>query len=169
MQITIDLMDLLMTVLILAGVTLGVFLIIFLAHLIKTLKQFSHLAADLHDPLTQTAVQLPGMIQRVDGIAKDMSNLAKSANETVPEILKDAKTITGTARAGVEAVGSAAESVSSGVSSLFGSSGEQPGNFNAIIGIVGQIIQIVSQFAHWDKTRKQKSDTGFNRGKKRRR
>jgi uncharacterized protein YoxC len=168
MQVTVDLMDLFLTLLILVGVTAGVFLIISLVHLIKTLKHLSRLTNDLYDPMTQTAKQLPGLIQKVDGITTDVTVLAKSANETVPGILKDAKSITGIACAGVEAVGSAAESVSSGVSSLFGSTSEQPGSFNSIIGIVNQVLQIVNLFTHHDKSKQRKPGSKFDRSKKRR-
>jgi uncharacterized protein YoxC len=167
MQITVDLMELLLTLLILVGVTLGVFLIIFFARLIKTMKHISRLTADLYTPLTQTAEQLPDLIRKFDGVTKDVSDLAKSANETVPAILTDAKTITGAARAGVEAVGSAAESVSAGVSSLFGSADEQPGSFSTIIGVVSQVLQIINLFTHRDKPKQRKPFSGSCRSKKR--
>lgn len=110
MQITFNLIDLLLGLLVLVGVALGIFLIVFIARLIKTLT-----------PLAQ--------------IATELSVLTKSANETMPAILEDAKAITGTARAGVEAVGSAT------------------GN---IIGIVSQVLQIVGLFTHRDKAREHK-------------
>jgi len=169
MQITVDLMDLFLSLLILVGVTAGVFLIISLVHLIRTLKRVSRLVADLSDPVTQSAKQLPGLIQKADSMVGDASVIVKSANETVPSILSDAKTITGTARAGVEAVGSAAESVKSGVSSLFGSTSEPSGNLGSIIGMISQILQIVGLFTQRGKKKQPKASSVFGRGNKRRR
>lgn len=168
MQVTVDIMDLLLALLILVGVALGIFLIVLVAHLIRTLKNLAELTSDLHDPLTQSAGQLPDLIRKVDGITKDMSVVAKSANENIPEILTDARTITGTARAGVEAVGSAAESVTSGISSLFHPASEHTDNVSSIIGIVSQVIQIVSLFTNRDQTKRRKPFAGFGRHKKRR-
>lgn len=95
MQITFNLMDLLLSLLVLVGVALGIFLIVLVARLIKTLT-----------PIMQLATQA--------------SIMAKSANETVPAILDDARAITGTARAGVEAVGSATGSVIGIISKVLG-------------------------------------------------
>ncbi len=167
MQITVNLMDLLLALLIMAGITLVVSLIIFIIRLLQALKNLSHIVEDLHEPLTQTTDQLPALLRKVDSISTDVSAISKAANETVPAILSDVKTITGTARAGVEAVGSAAESVSSGVSSLFSSGREHSDNFSSIIGIVDQILQIVNLFTHHDKPKYRKPFYGRN--KKRRR
>ena len=169
MQITLDLMDLFLSLLILVGITAGIFLIISLVHLIRTLKRVSRLVSDISDPVTQSAKQLPGLIQKADGMAGEVSVLVKSANENVPEILTDARTITGAARSGVEAVGSAAQSVKSGVSSLFGSSGESAGNLGSIIGIISQIMQIVGWFTQRGKKKQAKASSVFGRGSRRRR
>jgi uncharacterized protein YoxC len=169
MLVTVDLLDLLLTLLILIGATLGVFLIVFLVRLIKTLKSVSRLTTDLYDPLKQTIGQLPGLLLKFDGISKDVAELTKSTNESVPVILADAKVIASSARAGVEAVGSAAESVGFGVSSLFGSDREQPGSLDAIIGIVSQILQIVGLFTNRGNPAPRKPGSRSARSKKRRR
>ena len=160
MQINVNLMDLLLTLLVLVGVTLGVFLVVLVFRLIQTLKHLSKLSTDLHDPLTQTAEQLPDLIRRIDSISVDVAVLAKSANENVPAILSDTKAITGTARTGVEAVGSAAEDISSGFTSVFGPA-QEPDNISSIISIVSQVLRIVNLFTNGGKTKQ--------RSKKRRR
>jgi hypothetical protein len=169
MQITVNLMDLLLALLILVGVTLGIFLIIFFVRLIQVLKNLSRITADLRGPLAETADQLPDLIRKIDGISKDVSDLTKSASDTVPGILSDAKTITGTARAGVEAVGSAAESITSGVSSFFHPKRESSGSAGTIVGLISQILQIVSLFTHREKSKRRKQGFRFGRGKKHRR
>jgi len=168
MQITVNLMDLLLALLILVGVVVGIFLVVFLVRLIKSLNHLSKLSTDLHDPLTQTANQLPDLIRKIDSISMDVSALTKSANETVSAILVDAKTITGTARAGVEAVGSAAENISSGFSSFFRPAQERPDNVSSIIGIVSEVLQIVSLFTGHEKTKYHKP-LNVHRKKRRRR
>jgi len=162
MLITLNLMDLLLALLIIIGAVLGIFLIICLSHLIKTLKNLSRLTADLHDPLTQTVEKLPDLLRNVESISK-------TANETVPAILTDVKTITGTARAGVEAVGSAAQSVTSGVSSLFETASDTSDGFQTVIGIVGQVLQIVSFFTHRGKPKNSSKARSSRRPKKHRR
>lgn len=168
MQITVNLMDLLLVLLILIGVALGIFLIVLVIRLIRTMKNLSRLSADLHDPLMQTADQLPALMRRIDSISMDVSALSKSANETVPEILSDARAITGTARAGVEAVGSVAENISSGVSSFFSPAQERPDNASAIIGIVSQVIQIVSLFTNRSQAKYRKPSGGRSKRRRRR-
>ncbi|MDD4096446.1 MAG: hypothetical protein PHP22_09425 [Oscillospiraceae bacterium] len=139
-------MDLLLILLILVGIALGVFLIILVVRTIRTVKHLSQLSIDLHDPLTQTAEQLPSLIRRMDSISTDVAVLTKSVNENVPAILLDTKAITGTARAGVEAVSSAAEDISSDLTSIFSPAQGRPDTISSIIGIVSQVFQIVGVF-----------------------
>ena len=157
MQITVNLIDLLLALLIMVGIALGIFLVVLIVRLIQTLKRLSQLSTDLHGPLTQTADQLPALIQRIDTVSTDVSVLVKSANENVPAILDNTKAITGTARTGVEAVGSAAEGISSGVTSFFSPSQDRSGSFSSIIEIVGQVFQIVGLFTHKGKSKRKKS------------
>lgn len=159
MQITVNLIDLLLALLILVGVVLGVFLVIFVIRLTKTLKHLTQLSTDLHDPLTQTADQLPALMHRIDAISIDVAVLAKAANESVPSILTDTRAITSTARAGVETVGSVAESLTSGVTSFFGPEHERPDNVSSIIGIISQVLQIVGLFTHGNKTTHQSTSS----------
>lgn len=161
MQITVNLMDLLLTLLILVGIALGVFLVVLVVRTIRTMKHLSQLSIDLHDPLTQTAEQLPDLIRRIDSISMDVAVLTKSANDSVPAILLDTKAITGTTRNGIEAVSSAAEDISSGFTSIFSRSQELPDTISSIIGIVSQMLQIVGLFTNNKKTK--------NRSKRRRR
>lgn len=165
MEVTFDLMDLLLALLVLVGITLGIFIIIFIARLSQTMKNISRLTADIHDPITKTTDQLPDLIKKVDGIAEDVNSITGSANETIPGMLGDAKTITGTARAGVEAVGNAASTVSSGVSSLFGTAKESAESVSSIIDVVGQVLGFVSIFTGRKKSSKSKKGA-FGRKKK---
>lgn len=153
MQITVNLMDLLLTLLILVGIALGVFLVVLVFRAIRTMKHLSQLSIDLHDPLTETAEQLPALIRRIDNISIDVAVLAQSANNSVPEILLDTKAITGTARAGIEAVSSAAEDISSGFTSIFSPAQERPDTIGSIIGIVSQVLQIVGLFTNNKKAK----------------
>jgi len=146
-------MDLLLTLLLLVGIALGVFLIVLVVRLIQTLKRLSRLSTDLYDPLTETAKQLPDLIRRIDSISMDVAVLTKSANENVPAILLDTVAITGTARAGVEAVGLAAEDISSGFTSIFSSAQDRPDTISSIIGIASQVMQIVGLFTGSKKTK----------------
>lgn len=168
MEITVDLMELLLALLVLVGIAFGIFLIVFIVRLTQTMKNISRLTADIHDPVTKTADQLPDLLKKVDGIAEDVNSITGSANETVPEILGDAKTITGTARAGVEAVGEAASSISSGVSSLFGKAKESADSISSVIEVIGQVLGVVSMFTGRKKSPKAKKGFTFGRKKKRR-
>lgn len=157
MQITVNLMDLLVILLILVGVALGIFLIVLVVRMLQTLKHFSRLTSDLHDPLTQTANQLPDLIRRIDSLSTEVAILTRSANENVPDILIDAKAITSTARAGVEIVSTAADDITSGVASFFSPEQERPDNVSSIIGIVNQVLQIVGLFTQSKKANNSKS------------
>ena len=151
MQITVNLIDLLLALLILVGVVLGVVLVVFVFRLIQTLKHLS---------------QLPALIRRIDSISLDVEVLTKSAHESVPTILLDTKAITSTARAGVEIVGSAAENITSGVTSFFSPDRERPDNVSSIIGIISQVLNIVGLFTN---SIKPKQPSTFSRRSKRRR
>ena len=146
---TVDLMQLLLALLIMVGVALGIFLIILLARLSGTLKRVSSLIDDIHEPVKTAAEQLPAVLSNVDAITKDVTVLTESINQTVPDILKDAQTMTGTAREGVEAVGHAAKSVGEGFSSFFrpAASSSHASHLGSIIDIVSQIAGVIGYFA----------------------
>jgi uncharacterized protein YoxC len=146
-------MQLLLALLILVGVALGVFLIILLARLIGTLKRVSSLIDDIHEPVKTAAEQLPAVLSNVDAITKDVTVLTESINQTVPDILKDAQTMTGTAREGVEAVGNAARSVGEGFKSIFrpAASSSHASHLGSIIDIVSQIAGVVGYFTERKK------------------
>ncbi len=164
MQITID-MQLLLTLLVLVGIALGIFLIIMLVRLIGTFKRISRLVDEVREPITSSIVQLPELIDRIDAITVDLASLTGSANESLPAIMKDAQAITGTARAGVEAIGGAAKSVGDGVSSFFNPEpSSTAGTLGSIVEVVSQIISVVSLFAGRRKTKSK-----FSNRKKRRR
>lgn len=147
MEITIDLMQLMLILLIIVGVATGIFLIILFARLIGTLKRASKLLDQIDAPLTSTLSQLPDLIKKVDGISDNVAVLTVSINESVPAIMKDAQAITSLARAGVEAVGGAAKSVGESVSSFFQpSESSQNNSLGAIINIIGQVVGVVSYF-----------------------
>jgi len=147
MEITIDLMQLMLILLIIVGVATGIFLIILFARLIGTLKRASKLLDQIDAPLTSTLSQLPDLIKKVDGISDNVAVLTVSINESVPAIMKDAQAITGLTRAGVEAVGGAAKSVGESISSFFQpSESSQNNSLGAIINIIGQVVGVVSYF-----------------------
>lgn len=166
MQITVNLMELLLALLILVGVALGVFLVVFVFRLIQTLKKVAQLSDAIQEPLSQTVGQLPAIMQRIDKISSDIETLTKVSNESVPSILNDTKAITATARAGVEMIGMTAENISTGFSSIIGPEREKPDNISSIIGIVSQILEIVGLFTHRDKA---KQTAPFHRSSRRRR
>ena len=164
MQITID-MQLLLTLLVLVGIALGIFLIIMLVRLIGTFKRISRLVDDVQGPITSSIEQLPELMDRLDAITVDLAVLTESASQSVPTILKDAQAITGTARSGVEAIGSAAKSVGDGVSSFFNPEPtSSAGTLGSIVEVVSQVISVVSLFAGRRKTKSK-----FSSRKKRRR
>lgn len=146
-EIQIPLSQLLYGLLIAIGAALGVVLIIMVIRLIGTLKRVSAMLDELQEPVNKTVAQLPDLIKRVDTIAKDVSVLTESANQTVPSVLEDVQTITGTARDGVVAVGNAARTVTSGVKSVFGrGSGRSHDSINNIVSIAGQIMSVINFF-----------------------
>lgn len=157
MEITIDLMQLLIVLLIIAGIAIGVFLVLMLIRLIGTLKRASKLLDQINDPLTKSMNQLPELIKKVDGISDNVVSLTASVNESLPSIIKDAKTITETTRDGVVAVGSAVKSVGNGVSSMF--QPEESSNtdtLGSILNIIGQVIGVVSYFTTEKKGNRKK-------------
>lgn len=140
-------MQLLLALLILVGVALGIFLIILFARLIGTIKRVSKLLDGINGPVTSTVEQLPDLIRKVDVISKDVTVLTESINQTVPAMLKDAQTITGTAREGVEAIGEAAKSVGEGFLSFFKPAAPAHTDYlGSLIDIVSQVFGVVSYF-----------------------
>jgi uncharacterized protein YoxC len=164
LQITID-MQLLLTLLVLVGIALGIFLIVVLVRLIGMFKRISRLVDDIHGPIASTVDQLPELMIKVDAITDDLVILTESANQSLPAILKDAQAITGSARAGVEAIGDAAKQVGDGVSSFFNPEPKSSaGTLGTIVEVVSQVISVISLFAG----RRNPKDK-YGRRKKRRR
>jgi hypothetical protein len=132
MQITIDLMQLLTALLVIAGIAVCVALFVALVRLIAMLK-------------------------RSEGLVKDATLVMASASKSVPPILKDAEAICSSTRSGVEAIGGAAQSVGEGVSSLFGSDEESAaGTVETVFGIVDRVLAIIGLFTGGRKKRHKK-------------
>lgn len=160
-------MDLLLGILAIVGIVFGIFLIILLARLGGAMKKISGLLDEIDDPVTRTVSQLPDLIKTVDGVTKDVSVLTESAKQTVPQVLDDVQTMTGTVRSGVEAVGGAARSVGEGISSFFHPADKgHPSQLGSILEVVSQIMSIVSLFTG---KRKESKAGRQSRNKKRRR
>lgn len=153
--ITIDVMDLLLGLLVVVGIVFGIFLIILLARLAGTMKKVNKLVSDIDEPVTKTVDQLPDLIKKLDAVAGDVSVLTVSAKESVPAMLDDVQTMTGTVRGGVEAIGSAARSVGEGVSSFFRPAKEaRGGGLGSIVEIISQVISVISLFTGHGKKQK---------------
>ena len=160
-EITFDPIQALLGLLALAGVVFVIFLIIFMVRLIGTMKRIAVLLDDVSDPVVESMGQLPEVMKNFDRISGDVSTLTEAARETVPAILKDAQTMTGTARAGVEAVGTAAGQVGDSVSSFFGSARDSASTFGFISQIVAEIFGLIGLFRGRNtKTRRPKRRHG---------
>jgi uncharacterized protein YoxC len=156
---TIDVMDLLLGLLVVVGIVFGVFLIILLARLAGTMKKVNKLVSDIDEPVTKTVDQLPDLIKKLDAVVGDVSVLTDSAKESVPAMLDDVQTMTGTVRGGVEAIGGAAQSIGEGVSSFFRPAKEARGfGLDSIVEIISQVMTVVSLFTgHSRKQKKSRS------------
>ncbi|MDW7658659.1 MAG: hypothetical protein SCM11_15940 [Bacillota bacterium] len=154
--ITIDIMDLLLGLLVLVGIVFGIFLIILLARLAGMMKKVNKLVSSIDEPVTKTVDQLPDLIKKLDGVAGDVSVLTVSAKESVPAMLDDVQTMTGTVRVGVEAIGGAAQSVGEGISSFFRPAKETRSSsvLGSLVDIISQVMVVVSLFAGRDKKQK---------------
>ncbi len=166
MEITVNLTELLLALLILVGVALGVLLVVFVIRLIQTLKNLTQLSNTLQEPLSQAVGQLPAIVRRIDKISSDLETLTSASNESLPSILADTKAITATTRAGVDMLGMTAENISTGFSSIMGSGREKPDTIGSIIEIVNQVLGIVGLFTNREKA---KPSTPFHRSSRRRR
>ena len=93
--ITIDIMDLLLGILAIVGIVFGIDLIIVLARLAGTMKRVNKLVEEIDEPVSQTVVQLPGLLKKLDSVADDVSVMTDSAKESVPAVLNDVQTMTG--------------------------------------------------------------------------
>lgn len=159
MPITIDLMDLLLVLLMLAGLVLGTWFVVVLVRASKALKQVSGLLDTLREPLSDAAERLPALLERADAMTKDAAALTASARETVPDILKDAKGIAGSVRKGVDAVGSAATNLNEGVSSVFGTVRDTADTVETIVTVLGHVFDALGFL----------TGSGKKKGRKRRR
>lgn len=163
LKVTVDLMQVLLGLLILAGAVFLVYLIVLMAKLIKTVGQVSKLVDEIDQPVADTLVQLPDLLKKVDKIADDLTVLTENINETVPDVLHDVQTISGTVTAGVEAVGGAAASIGDNVSSFFSKRSDLAGTIGIITQVAAQVASVIGMF----KGRK-KSGGVFGRRKSRR-
>ena len=160
-EITLDLMDLLLGILIIVGIVFVVYLIILLAKLVGTMKKVNKLVDSLDEPVTKTVAQLPDMMKKLDAVTQDVAVLTSFAKESVPHVLDDVQVMTGTVRGGVEAVGGAARAVGDGVSKFFHPSRASHGmDMNAIMDIVNKALGVVSFFASRGKSQKKTRKTG---------
>jgi len=148
-------MALLLGLLTIVGIVFGVYLIIVLARLAGTMKKVNKLVGDVDEPVSKTVGQLPDLIKKLDGVTADVAVLTQSAKESVPAVLNDVQTMTGTVRGGVEAVGGAAKSVGDSVSSFFHPAKQAGGGgLGAIVDVIGQIMSVVTLFTGRSKSQK---------------
>ncbi len=149
-------MELLLGLLVLVGIVFGIFLIILLARLAGMMKKVNNLVSNINEPVTRTVDQLPDLIKKLDGVAGDVSVLTFSAKESVPAMLDDVQTMTGTVRVGVEAIGGAAQSVGEGISSFFRPAKETRSGsvLGYIVDIISQVMVVASLFTGRDKKQK---------------
>ncbi len=163
-MLNIELLDLLLALLVVAGIVFIVFLTILLARLARIIKQVSRMVTDIEQPVSETVNQLPDLMRKVDGIVKDVSVLTDTETGSVPGILGDAKSMTGTVRTGVEAVGNAATSVSHGVASIFGKAQHHANRASGIVDVIGQVMTVIGFFTNRsNKAKAKKKRSGFAR------
>jgi len=163
MEITIDLMDLMLGLLALAGIVLIIYLIVTFARLQQTLKEANRMISDLRGPVNDTVRKLPALMDQVSEIGANVEQLTVSINEDVPGMLEDVHQVTSTARESVDAVGGVVTEVGNGITNLFSSAGTHASSLGAAVGVVSEIVQLVSLF----RTPKKKSIFG-KRSKRRR-
>lgn len=136
MQITIDLMQLLVGLLIVISIALVTLLFILLVRQIGTIRKIARFVDDVHRPLTESIQQFPDLMKKIDAVTGD------------------ARAITGSVRSGVEAIGGAAADIGDGVSSfLHPDTDERGGMLGNVVELVGQVLTIVGLFTGRDRSR----------------
>ncbi|MDO5733754.1 MAG: hypothetical protein Q4P08_01240 [Eubacteriales bacterium] len=119
LAITINLMDLLLGLLVLAGVAALVALAITLFRIAQTLKTVSEIATESKPAVKLILDEVPITINRVQGILSDVEKVSSAAGESLPPLVKSAaeagESITDT----VGVIGDGAHTAVSAVSNFF--------------------------------------------------
>ncbi len=161
-EVTVNLSDLVMVLLGLAGVVVLIVLAIVLINLSGTIKKLKTMLDEIALPVSQTVNQIPEVVKKVDKSLTDVNAITESAAVTVPEILDD---VTGVATAlgtTVETVAYTATNIVDGVDSAV--SGVKHGvghvanniDVNGLISLAGKITGVLGFVKKMKKGKKKR-------------
>ena len=142
LAITVDLMDVLLGLLILAGVAALVGLTLVLINLSMTLKTVNALATDLQPRVSEILSEIPTTVRRVDSILCDVNKISTAAGESFPPLVRSVAEAGETLTDTVAVLGDGAYSAANAVTNLFKrfEKGEKTFEINnqADISLIGQ-------------------------------
>lgn len=117
-QVTIDVQQLLLGLLIIVGVVLAVVLIIVLIKAIGTLTKVNRLIDDLSSPLKETTAELPAVAVNIRDILGNLVDLTDDVTVASPELLDAVIEALQSANAGVGSVSSLVVGLSNGITNV---------------------------------------------------
>lgn len=145
-MITVDVMDLLLALLGVAGLILIIYLVMTLSKLQQTLKEANRLISEVRGPVNDTIRKLPMLMDQISEIGDNVEKLTDSINEDVPAMLKDVRQVTTSARDSVDAVGGAVTEVGSSVKNMFTTVNAHSGSIGTATAIAGEVFRLFQMF-----------------------
>ncbi|NLJ70203.1 MAG: hypothetical protein GX328_01900 [Clostridiaceae bacterium] len=103
-EVTISINELLIILLISAGILALVFLAVLFYRMAAALKKVKDMLDEMALPLTQTVNQLPEIIKKADQSLTDVNTITESAATNIPTILDEVSNVTGAVGETVETV-----------------------------------------------------------------
>jgi uncharacterized protein YoxC len=144
MTVTLDLMDLLLALLGIAGLVLVVYLIITLARMQKILHEVNQMLTDVRGPIADSIRKLPELIDQVSDIGDNFEIVTQAISEDVPVMLKDVRQVTTSTREGVEAISGVVTEAGAGVKDVFSSIHNHSESIGTVTSIISEIIKVVT-------------------------
>lgn len=161
LAVTIELTDLMLGLLIIAGAVALVGLAVLFFKLAQVMSSVKKLVADITPSVTETVEQLPSVVTKVDTVVGDVQRITDAAGTSVPAMLGDIEVVTGAVGTTVDSVGGAVSGVFNGIQSLFDRDSKPKkakgqSTVSKIGEIAGHVYGVVSFMRGLQKDRKKK-------------
>lgn len=114
-NVSLDLRDILLGLLILAGIVALVVLIVLLIRVITTMKKVNKLLDDVSVPLVETTAELPAMAVKIRDILGNLVDITDDVTASSPELLEHTLDALDAANSGVGAVSALVVGLSNGL------------------------------------------------------
>ncbi|NLC45209.1 MAG: hypothetical protein GX783_13125 [Clostridiales bacterium] len=145
MDIHISLASVLNGLLYILGVSIGVFLIIVLNQIRKTVHNVNSIITSNIKTVNNALEEVPSIIENTKNISADVKYTVDKLKISLPGIFEDAHDVTSSVKKGTESVSNAVDSISSTFSETAATAAGSVNGYITIFRVISQIGKIVNQ------------------------